>query len=135
MFSPSGLAVTPRGVVIFGSDVEPSIWALEPSTGRLELVASVTDSDVKGSDPRPALSSYWEAPCAIAIANEECCAYVCDRYTHSVKRLTLPRKWFDADPPKEHTPHPSNSTPASTAAVDLKRELRARITNVTATLT
>jgi hypothetical protein len=86
-----GIACTPSGVLVLTDPFGGRIYAVDPATGRWELLSGPSKGEPTDG---PALSAVFHSPSGIEVVASECCAYVCDSGNHCIRRITLPPEWF-----------------------------------------
>ncbi len=94
--SPMGIAATPSGVLIVTCNQTHSVYAIDPFTGHCNRF--------RGSHMIyiPKLMKLQEA---VAVVDNDCCAYVCDNLFAIIRRITLPPQYFQTRTSVLRLPH------------------------------
>ncbi len=89
--NPMGVACTPSGVLIVTCHATNSVYAVDPTSGRCQLIAGSTNGPVRDG---PGSKAVFSVPIAVDVAAPERCAYVSDYFNHCIRKITLPPEWF-----------------------------------------
>ncbi len=86
---PAGLDITKSGVLIVAAPLSSCLWAVDPTTGEVELLAGDPTIDTRQKVDGDALTvARFERPLGVAVSDIDACVYLIDK--DCIRSVSIP---------------------------------------------